>query len=56
MSKDRHHHYVAAFHLAHFTRSGSQEERFSVFDLHKQATWKATPKGAGNERDFYRWR
>lgn len=54
MSKDRHHHYVAAFHLAHFTRTGSQEGRFSVFDLHKQATWKTTPKGAGNERDFYR--
>lgn len=54
MSKNRRHHYVAAFHLAHFTHGGGQEDRLTVFDLHEQRSWASTPRGTGHAKDFYR--
>jgi len=54
MSSNRRHHYVPAFHLAHFTHGGNQSDRLTVFDLEEQRSWASTPRGTGHAKDFYR--
>ena len=52
MNQERHHHYVATFHLAGFTDDGTKTGTLYVIDRQLSKEWSSSPKQAAKERDY----
>jgi hypothetical protein len=50
----RNHHYVPVFHLAGFTKKGTNESTLWVFDMKSGNQWEAKPKSVAFQKDLYR--
>src|ERR1700690_1456266 len=53
-AEPRRHHYVPRCWLAGFTDTGEKDGQLWVTDMVRRKQWQASPKTAGNIRDFYR--
>ena len=51
-SQERHHHYVAAFHLAGFTDDGTKTGRLYVIDRELSREWLSSPVGTAKKREY----
>jgi hypothetical protein len=51
-NQERHHHYVAAFHLAGFTVEGLKTSRLFVIDQSSGKEWPSTPLESAKQRDY----
>ncbi len=54
MSEPRQHHLLPEFYLAGFTDTGTRSGMLHIFDYRRAKTYRARPKQAACERDFYR--
>jgi hypothetical protein len=54
MSEPRQHHILPEFYLAGFTNTGTRDGLLHVFDYRRGKRYRAKPRQAARERDFYR--